>query len=460
MPDPPYATRTRQPRRAAPASVEFPRTTTHLTPRHPPYATDIAAPRSSTDALAPDATSTAEAVHAAAAPDAPLRDPLSIQRVSLCDAFGRSLDLAGALQDCIDRAAPFSIVELQPGLYELDRQLVITKPITIRTAGNALTTDSGRVLSCVEVPDRCAVISAAPDLLAYNGLVLVASTRNVTLEHVVIDGNRGARQASIAARFCLEGRTTAGFNASVLECTNCRLEDVVSRNALCGTAMAWSGRGALIQHSAFVDNGDAATFGMWSDGLTLLYAPDSEVRVNTLANNSDVALILGYAARSRIESNTIVQATQPAFAGLMLHNFGSDDVSFRGDFRDAVVTSNTVDCGPQMCVFGIQVGPRPWDVTRNIIGGDLHQNVVRGAMIGINADGAGTSRAPTRIFGNDVGGVPDGALFTGCADPIPMTWMNIAPTSAIDRHGEHLETAAHLSERCELSPAPIGKGTN
>ena len=393
-------------------------------------------------------------MQSAAAPGGATREPLSIQRVSLCDTFGRSFDLSDALQDCIDHAAPFSVLELQPGLYELDRQLVVAKPLTIQTAGD------GAALSCVDAPERCAILIAAPDLLADNGLLFVGSTRNVTLEHVVIDGNRAEREASIAARFCLNGRTTAGFNAAILECTNCRLEDVVSRNALCGTGMAWSGRGALIQHSAFVGNGDAAS-GMWADGLTLLYAPDSEVRLNTLVNNSDVALILGLAARSRIEKNYILQEAQPAFAGIMLHNFGSDDVGFRGDFRDAVVTDNFVDCGTQLCDFGIQAGPRPWDATtRNIIGGDLHQNHVRGAKIGINADGAGTTRAPTRIFGNDVLGVPADAYFPGCPDPIPTGWMNISPTSAIDRHGEHVDTASHLSERCELSFAPLVKSAN
>jgi nitrous oxidase accessory protein NosD len=378
-------------------------------------------------------------------------DTTSVQHVALCDTFGHAFTLADALQDCIDRAASFSTLELPPGVYELHRQLVISKPITVTTAGDDST------LSCVDRPDRCAILIAAPDLLVDNGIVFVGSTRNVTLEHVVIDGNRAARQSSIAAQFCLTGRTTIGFNAAILECASCRLEDVVSRNALCGSALVWSGRGALIQHSAFVDNGDATSAGMWADGLTLLYAPDSEVRVNQFVNNSDVALIMGYAVRSRIEENLVMQATQPAFAGIMLHNFGSDDVSFRGDFRDAVITDNTVDCGSQLCVFGIQVGPRPWDVTRNVVGGDVHQNHVRGAKIGINADGAGTSRAQTRIFANDVSGVPAGEFFGSCPQPIPTAWMNIAPTSAVDRHGELIETASQLSERCELSPAPLVK---
>src|SRR5581483_9088571 len=199
----------------------------------------------------------------------------------------------------------------------------------------------------------------------------------------------------------------------------------------------------------------------WADGLTLLYAPDSEVCVNDLIDNSDVALIVGYAPRSRIEENLIAQRAQPAFAGLMLHNFGSNDIGFRGDFRDAIFSQNVIDCGVELCDFGIQVGPRPWDTTRNIVGGDVQENSIRGAKIGINADGAGTSRAPTRIFGNNVNDVPDGEFFAGCRDPIPTGWMNIAPTSAIDRHGEGIATAAHLSEPCELSHAPaVRSGTD
>src|SRR5471030_3054375 len=117
--------------------------------------------------------------------------------------------------------------------------------------------------------------------------------------------------------------------------------------------MVWSGPQALIQRSAFVANGDAATPGMWADGLTLLYAPESEIRQNQFVDNSDVGLIIGYGVRSRVEQNTIVQRAQGAFAGLMLDNFNSDNLSSSGDFRDAVIADNTVDCGAQLCVFGI-----------------------------------------------------------------------------------------------------------
>ena len=87
------------------------------------------------------------------------------------------------------------------------------------------------------------------------------------------------------------------------------------------------------------------------------------------------------------------------------------------------------------------------------MGGDLHQNAIRGAKVGINVDGAGTFRSPTRIFGNVVSDVPLDAYFSGCPDRIPTAWMNVAPNSIVDRHAELIETAEHLSERCQLYSA-------
>jgi hypothetical protein len=215
--------------------------------------------------------------------------------------------------------------------------------------------------------------------------------------------------------------------------------------------MVWTGANATIEHSAFLSNGDAATRSMWSDGLTLLSAPRSTIRENTFENNSDVALIIGYGVDSRVEHNAIRQRTQPAFAGLMLDNFNSNDRSVRGDFRGAVIANNSIDCGAQLCTFGIQVGPRPWYPTSNIVGGDLHDNIVKGAKIGINADGAGDREAPTAIFSNSVEAAPPGSYFATCAQPIPAAWMNIAPTSIVDRRNEETKAASHLSHGCQLS---------
>jgi Right handed beta helix region len=351
---------------------------------------------------------------------------------------------ADAIQTCIDRAPARSIVEIPAGKYVLNHQIVVSTPITLRGA-------VGGASSCVAAPDECAVLVAAPDFADQWGLLVVRSPTHASLERLVIDGNRAERTESAAARFCVNGDNTYGFNAGVFECEGCRLDDVVSRNAVCGTGMVWTGGNATIEHSAFVSNGDAATRSMWSDGLTVLSAPRSTIRDNTFENNSDVGLIIGHGIDSRVERNAIRQRTQPAFAGLMLDNFNSSDRSAHGDFRGAVIANNTIDCGAQLCTFGIQVGPRPWYASNNIIGGELHDNVVKGAKIGINVDGAGDRDAPTAIFSNSVEPAPPGSYFATCAQPIPAPWMNIAPTSFVDRRNEETKAGSHLSDFCQLS---------
>lgn len=359
---------------------------------------------------------------------------------------GGTFGAAEILQDCIDRAPAFSSVEIPAGTYVIHTQVVVARPVAIRTAGSA-----GSSLSCGATPEQCAILVAAPDLYDRYGMVLVLNTGHVTIEHLVLDGNRASRLSSAAARSCQHRDTARGFNAAVIGCTSCALADVVSKNALCGSGMVWSGARSAIRGSSFLTNGDAAGPRMWADGLTVLYAPDSDIRNNRLVDNSDIGLIVGHAARTRIEGNVIVQRTQKAFAGLMLDNFASDHLDARGDFRGAVVSGNTIDCGPErLCVFGIQVGSGPWYRARSIFGGAVHGNDVRGARVGINVDGAGVRLAPTAVYGNRVSEVPEGAYFAGCATPMPTEWMNISPISVVDRGNELTPTGARLSQPCQL----------
>ena len=381
----------------------------------------------------------------AAARSADRADEDSVSRIMYCHLAAGGPSAAEMLQECLDRAPAFSSVEVPPGTYVLHRQVVLTRPVTLRTAGSAETAPS-----CAATPPLCATFQASPDFLDPYGVLLLWNAASVTLQDLIIDGNRAARLGSTAAQWCARGRTASGFNAGALNCTGCGLDAVVSKNALCGTAMVWSGINASIRRSEFRDNGDAATPRMWADGLTVLYAPDSDIRANRFIDNSDIGLIVGHAARSRIEGNTIIQRTQRIFAGLMLDNFNSNDLERRGDFRGGVIANNTVDCAGQLCVFGIQVGPRPWYPTRNIVGGELSGNEVRGAQVGINIDGAGVRLAPFSLYGNVVSATPAAGRFTDCARPIPTAALNVSPTSIVRMARDASPDAAHLSDACQL----------
>ncbi len=410
----------------------------------PRTVTDVVPPANAL--VDPPASATPERVWSPASTAAPPDDPRSITQHIVCRADTRGPNaVADAIQDCIDHAPPYSSVEIPPGRYVLHRQLVIASPLTLRTSD---TTGAGS--SCTLDESRCAVFVAGPDLIDQWGPLLVWSTNGVALEHIVLDGNRDARATSAAARWCLRGDNTYGFNATVLDCAGCSMDDVVSQHALCGSGMVWTGGSATIQRSAFRANGNAAT-SMWSDGLTLIYGPGAVVTSNQFVDNSDVAFIIGYGVNSRIEKNVVVQQAQPAFAGIMLHNFGPADLRQAGDFRGAMVQNNVVDCGPQLCVFGIQVGPNPWNSTLIVIGGDIHGNEVRGAKVGINVDGGGVPAAPVVVHDNLISAVPQDAYFADCAGAIPTEAINISPTSTVDRGDDTSAAGALLSKPCELS---------
>jgi hypothetical protein len=393
------------------------------------------------DPLPPPAT----APPASTAPNSLLQPPQSRMTLRVrCDLSQPAFSVAEDLQACIDRAPAGASVEIPRGIYLIHRQIVITRPVTIRTEGTA----DGST-PCQTKPDLCAILMASPALFDDYGLLLVHSTPDVVLEHIVVDGNRKARLGTPAGRACLAGRNVIGFNATAFDCTRCMLRDFVSRNALCGTGMLWSGSHALIERSDFRGNGQSGTPGLWADGLTAIHAPDSTIRNNRFIDNSDVGLILGYGVRTRVEDNDVLQRGQSLFAGIMLDNFTSSDPELYGDFRGAIVTDNVVDCRPQLCLFGIQLGPRPWYAGVNILGGSVFENNVHGAKVGINVDGAGVTGAPIRIFSNRVTDVPAGR-FANCAKALPTGWMNVAPSSLVDRGDEATVTSDYMSDGCQF----------
>jgi hypothetical protein len=136
----------------------------------------------------------------------------------------------------------------------------------------------------------------------------------------------------------------------------------------------------------------------------------------------------------------------------MLHNFGPDnDLKKTGDFRGAEIQRNVIDCGPQLCVFGIQVGPNPWNAKLTVIGGDVHDNDVRGAKVGINIDGGGVLAAPVVVRDNVVTAVPADEYFSDCARPIETELINISPNSIVERKDDLGIAGARLSDACQLT---------
>lgn len=332
---------------------------------------------------------------------------------------------SAALQDCINATPPGGTLEIPAVVYRLDRQVKITKPITLRTVGTA-----GLAGNCLSSSYACARLQATPNLREQGGFLLLKDTSDVKLDHIILDGDRAARLSSQSARDC-PTLNRWGFNASASNCVRCQFTNSASINALCGTGFEWTGDAATVTDSEFRGNGDKATNLMWADGLTLLRSNGARVISNRFVDNSDIGFISGGARDARFQNNTIIQSGQAAFAGLMLDNFNG---TTPGDFTNTIVSGNNINCSVQKCDFGIEIGPHPWYLSNNIFGGTVNSNTVSGAKQGINVEGGGTAASPIKIFGNVVSGTPASATFS-CGNRATSPF-NISPDSVVDRNGE------------------------
>lgn len=372
------------------------------------------------------------------------------------------VDASAAIQTCINATTDGGQLLLPPGTYLIANGLRVSRSITISTRfeppprkERSANVDQSRPGCGRPGASPCAVLRAARELNTPYGILLVTPAggkklHDVTLQHIVLDGNRGERLDNIASLSCggvyqpSSGRQP-GYTSGVHSCTGCALRRVLMINALCGTSCEWSGADAVIEGSTFLNNGDH--FGRqsgkqnhkWADGLTLTDVPGVLVRDNLFMDNSDVNLIVANGTGGRIENNTVRMVIGGAFAGIMLDSFGQPEL---GNFAGMLVLSNTVACGNR-CHYGLEIGPRPWYQPSNLVGpATVTGNTVSGAAILVNVDGAGIpggvfTLVNTTYIGKCTPGVTLNCHKTYCDSLV------ISPNSSVDRGGETVPAAAH-----------------
>ena len=339
-------------------------------------------------------------------------------------------DLGPAIQTCIDSIPAGGTLNLPPGIYGIGTQVLINKPFTLQTQGLA-----GSTASCEAAGTSCAVLQALPSFnTSGGGFLAVDPTHEVTIDHLILDGNRSARLGTPAASQCAAGNNRYGFNARMSDCTFCRFTSNVSKNALCGSGMEFRGNDGVITGNVFRANGQNAVSNMWSDGLTVHFSDRATIASNIFVDNSDVALILGGGRSAVVQNNSISQPGQVVFAGLMLDNFNGGT---SGDFTGALVTGNTIDCAAaRNCHFGIELGPHPWYLSTNLLGGDVHGNTVTSARQGINVEGAGTAAAPLLLYGNPVSNSAPGSARFNCGAHRTSDFNINTADSVVTRNGD------------------------
>ncbi|HVF37738.1 MAG TPA: right-handed parallel beta-helix repeat-containing protein [Sphingomicrobium sp.] len=309
-------------------------------------------------------------------------------------------DASAALLDCVETTAQGGRLELPAATFVIRRQVRITKPITIRTAGLADNAPSCDLLG----EGRCATIRidlyGAPNP---NIMPIEIVADGISLAHLVVEGsgNPVLRQdCSLPDRRPLGGGLRVrGSSFTVRKST--------FRNFACYTTMEiLAGSNALlIEDNLIGPNGDHRPGDIWSDGITIHDSEDSVVRRNFFIDNTDVQLILGGCRRCRIQNNEFRHSgafERASFAELMLQAFPSTS----GDYTGTLVSQNRIDCGPsRRCGFGLMVGANPWKVGENprypgaMFGGTITGNTILNALIGINVD---APTGPVEMYGNQV----------------------------------------------------------
>jgi parallel beta-helix repeat protein len=360
-----------------------------------------------------------------------------------------------AIQQCIDQTPGGGTLEIPAGTYRIGATVSITKPMTFRTAGTA-----GLGGNCEASGVSCASLKADAALFVTTGILNVRS-KNVALDHLIVDGNRNARLSGAASASCQDpaAGNRAGTNIFVAGCTNCSFTKSVTKEALCGTGLSWRGDGARITNSVVRNNGNGVVRHLWADGLTLLQSNNAVVTNNLFANNSDVSFIMGGSTNSTVTGNTLMQTDRRVFAAFMLSNFRGSNT---GDFTGTTIANNSIHCANELCDFGIQLGEHAWQVIGTVVGGTVRDNSVANALQPINIDGTGTSANPVTVYGNTVSGFVPRSLSCG---PGQTSEYNInTADSVVNRNGETTTLTERQWHQCSgpgfVAGSPIAQIVN
>ncbi len=307
--------------------------------------------------------------------------------------------VAQALQNCIDQVGDYGVVQIPKGLYRLQKAIRVTKSVLIQTEN--LGVDSAPCLGNGD--SRCAVLQAVSPMQDIVHAFINVSSANVTLSHIVIDGNKNERNSGSEAATCKTQNNRVGMNLTVGgSAENFTLVGMSTINAVCGSGaeIAPPASNLQVNQTYVAFNGTHNSDFLWSDGLTVLQAQGANVTFNTFVDNTDVDLIFGGCTDCTITNNTIIHSNsfaQSSFAAAMFHAWPSTS----GDYRNSNISDNSIDCGNYRCGFGFLIGAYPWYAAPTQ-GGTYDNNRIRGAQIGLAINDATNAGNPVLIGRFDV----------------------------------------------------------
>jgi len=314
---------------------------------------------------------------------------------------------SAAIQAAADRACPgdtvlFTSGESSPGYqgYLIDQTIFLLAT----TARKDLTFTSSNPLNHAVLRATAGLRGFVMHLYAKSRLDQPGLIDNITVSHLTLDGGRSVRicrgaddienglddnwgswlpECTVGDPWCrpgglaMEGAIdwTDAAQAYTLHpdlwSTGLLVDDVVSRQAECGTALSFYGAAGTLRNSIIESAGDhmhkagcpAAdpdeAVGDWADGITF-NGPNNLVTNNTVIDPSDVGIVF-FGGHDTVISDNTVQVTagyHGAFGGIAVHSwiFGRlDGVQVTGN---TVTSQGDLNCGGMHA--GINLGTHMW----------------------------------------------------------------------------------------------------
>lgn len=262
---------------------------------------------------------------------------------------------------------------------------------------------------------------------AIGTLINAEGVPNITLERLILDGNRYAMRTAdgnAPPQPLLSLGRQGGDRQTVRQC--------VILNARC--AGGWgaihfheNGQGGTIADNIIFGSGVdvlgngrsglEAPFG-YADGISTS-CPDSRVRNNLIIDATDEGIMVQGAPGTRVESNVIAAISREMLAGIALidatQHYVIDAEQRRHDYRGVVVGDNLIDARGARIHIGVAMGALCWgDYGRGttLVGARVEDNVVSG-------DAAAYGFAAAGIDAFMVRGNRSLARYSGIGDGLP-----------------------------------------
>lgn len=319
-----------------------------------------------------------------------LTDQSCIRTIIFCNISEYSntnQDVSQLIQACIANTPADYTLEIPSGKYYVYTQIKLNKSITLRTRGKTEAMEK-----CNVSDDSCAEFIASENFTQPEGLIRIPYINRVSVDHIIINGNKIARLFSKAHTYCRKPTVIyQGYNEDgnkfgqnfVSFCSNCKITNSVSKDAICGSGLviAGTGKNVTFRKNTLISNG-FNSFKSFSDGLTVHNYQNSIFEENDFIDNTDVDFVLGKCSNCSIKNNFIYHSpsqscANTSFAGLVIQTWPGAI----GDYRGANITNNTIDCGlNKRCAFGLLIGADPW-YSVNVFGGSIYYNTIKNANL-------------------------------------------------------------------------------